>query len=376
MMDDARLDRQEGVQVSSLMESRAVWHHKLQEASLPEFHGGIVVNFYDGIDGEDDSDSHSDSEEDSSEDGNADENCSSGDEEDPFQSSDAVSLPAHAVENNGELTIPTDREQSEQRKRKRKRKHRAVKKRRKWWRVCREYLGPGALIAVGYMDPGNWSTDIAGGSQYGYKLLFVVLFSSIMAMFLQYLSLKAGLATGRDLAQICRDSYPRPVSLFLWFAMEIAIMATDVAEVLGSAVALKLLFGLPLVAGVCLTACDVLVFLALNGRHFRYLEAGVALLVLLITVSFAAQVAMSRPVAIDLLLGLLPSAQLATNKGMLFLGVGILGATVMPHNLFLHSSIVLTRYECHVVLRVLTFVNPFRLRWRQRTELFDAPRRP
>lgn len=340
------------------MGSHAVWHHKLQEASLPEFHGGIVVNFYEDIDGEE----HSDSDEDSSDYEGADGNSSSGDDEDPFESSDAVSLPTHVVDNNGELTIPIDREHNVQRKR--KRKHRAVKKRRSWWRVCREYLGPGALIAVGYMDPGNWSTDIAGGSQYGYKLLFVVLFSSIMAMFLQYLSLKAGLATGRDLAQICRDSYPRPVSLFLWFAMEIAIMATDVAEVLGSAVALKLLFGLPLVAGVCLTACDVLVFLALNGRHFRYLEAGVALLVLLITVSFAAQVAMSRPVAVDLLLGLLPSAQLATNKGMLFLGVGILGATVMPHNLFLHSSIVLTRYECLVVLRVLTFVYPFRLRWR------------
>lgn len=328
-------DLPEEVHDSSLT-NHGVWRHKLHEASLPEFHGGIVVNFYDGVDDDDGSDEGLSSE-------NEDDDCNSSysDEEGGLSSSDAVSLNAHAVENDGDSTIPTGCPQKPHRRR--GKNNRTIRKRRSWWRVCREYLGPGALVAVGYMDPGNWSTDIAGGSQFGYKLLFVVLFSSVMAMFLQYLSLKAGLATGRDLAQICRDSYPRPISLFLWFAMEIAIMATDVAEVLGSAVALKLLFGLPLVAGVCLTACDVLVFLALNGRHFRYLEAGVALLVLLITVSFAAQVAMSRPVAVDLLLGLLPSSQLATNKDMLFLGVGILGATVMPHNLFLHSSIVLTR---------------------------------
>lgn len=322
----------------------SVWRHKLQDVSLPEFHGGIVVNFYDEVDDEERSDDFEEDDAEGSQQGDYDEN-------DFYANSDTAQLHAAGIDPSSKTVDVSNPALSLNENKRRRRKRRepsldsssSASQRNNWWRVCREYLGPGALVAVGYMDPGNWSTDIAGGSQFGYSLLFVVLLSSLMAMFLQYLSLKAGLATGRDLAQICRDSYPRPVSLFLWVAMEIAIMATDIAEVLGSAVAMKLLFGLPLIAGVCLTACDVIVFLALNGRHFRYLEAGVALLVLLITVAFAVQVGLSRPVAIELLAGFLPSASLATNKKMLFLAVGILGATVMPHNLFLHSSIVLTR---------------------------------
>ena len=212
-----------------------------------------------------------------------------------------------------------------------------------WWQAMRGYIGPGALVAVGYMDPGNWSTAIAGGSAFGYTLLFVVLLSSLMAMFLQVLSLRVGLATNRDLAQACRDSYPKHLVTVLWIVMEVAICATDVAEVIGSAVALKLLFGLPLVGGVCLTAADVLVILFMNGKSFRILEILVGLLILVITISFIVQLAMSKPEAVPLLTGFLPSTELLTNKDMLFIAVGIIGATVMPHNLFLHSSIILTR---------------------------------
>ncbi len=212
-----------------------------------------------------------------------------------------------------------------------------------WWAKMRTYIGPGALVAVGYMDPGNWSTAIAGGSAYGYTLLFVVLLSSLMAMFLQVLALKVGLATNRDLAQACRDAYPKEVVAVLWVVMEVAICATDIAEVIGSAVALKLLFGLPLVIGVCITAADVLLLLFMNGRSFRFLEIIVGLLILVITISFITQLFLSQPDAGPLFLGFLPSTELITNKQMLFIGVGIIGATVMPHNLFLHSSIVLTR---------------------------------
>lgn len=212
-----------------------------------------------------------------------------------------------------------------------------------WWKTMRSYIGPGALVAVGYMDPGNWSTAIAGGSAYGYTLLFVVLLSSLFAMFLQVLALKVGLATNRDLAQACRDSYPKPLVAVLWVVMEVAICATDIAEVIGSAVALKLLFGLPLVVGVCITAADVLLVLFMNGKKFRLLEAIVGLLILVITVCFIIQLILSRPHAVPLLMGFLPSTELLTNKSMLFIGVGIIGATVMPHNLFLHSSVILTR---------------------------------
>jgi manganese transport protein len=212
-----------------------------------------------------------------------------------------------------------------------------------WCKIMFKYAGPGTLVAVGYMDPGNWSTDIAGGSSFGYSLLFIILLSSLMAMFLQVLSLKLGLATNRDLAQVCRDSYSRPVVIMLWIISEIAICATDIAEVIGSAIAMKLLFGLPLVYGVCITALDVLVILFLNGKNFRILELIVATLVGLITVCFIAQLIISKPEAIPLLKGFLPSRELLENKEMLYIGVGIIGATVMPHNLFLHSSIILTR---------------------------------
>lgn len=212
-----------------------------------------------------------------------------------------------------------------------------------WYTLISKYVGPGALVAVGYMDPGNWSTDIAGGSAFGYTLLSVILLSSVIAMFLQYLSLKAGLATGRDLAQICRDSYSTPVVYLLWIIMEVAICATDIAEVIGSAVALKLMFGLPLVYGVVLTAADILVFLCLSGRHLRVIELFVAVLIAVITFCFTAQVVLSQPNLGDLIQGFVPSTELVTNRDMLFVGVGILGATVMPHNLFLHSSLVLTR---------------------------------
>ena len=211
------------------------------------------------------------------------------------------------------------------------------------WRKLAAYFGPGLLVAVGYMDPGNWSTDIAGGSGFGYSLLFVVSVSSLMAMFLQALALKCGLVARRDLAQCCRDSYPWPVCYLLWFIAECAIIATDLAEVIGSAIALKLLFQLPLIAGVALTAVDVLLFLFLIGRSIKVIEAVVGCLILLITVCFCVQMSMSKPPAIPLLLGFLPSEQIFNDPGCLFVAVGIIGATVMPHNLFLHSSIVLTR---------------------------------
>lgn len=198
-----------------------------------------------------------------------------------------------------------------------------------WWKQLKGYVGPGALVAVGYMDPGNWSTDIAGGSAFGYKLLFVVLLSSLFAMFLQVLALRVGLATSRDLAQACRDAYPYPVVLLLWVVIEVAICATDVAEVIGSAVALNLLFGLPLIAGVCITAVDVLLILFLNGRNFRVIEIIVGVLVLIITSCFAIQLGMSKPAAVPLFLGFVPTSELVSNKDMLFVAVGIIGATVM-----------------------------------------------
>ena len=174
----------------------------------------------------------------------------------------------------------------------------------------KSYIGPGALVAVGYMDPGNWSTDIAGGSMFGYKLLFVILLSSLMAMFLQHLSLKAGLATGRDLAQICRDSYPNYIVYSLGVIMEVAICATDVAEVLGSAIVLKLLFNCPLIAGCCITAVDVVLLLMINGKRFRLMEAIIGGLILIITLSFAIQLGLSKPTAGPLFRGFLPTSEL------------------------------------------------------------------
>ena len=205
------------------------------------------------------------------------------------------------------------------------------------------FAGPGYLVAVGYMDPGNWATDIGGGSQFGYALLSVVILSSLLAIFVQALSAKLGIATGRDLAQACRESYSRPVALTLWFLGEIAIAACDLAEVLGSAVALKLLFGIPLLAGVLITGADVLIVLALQGRGFRWIEALVITLIATIAACFAYELFFAQPLWREAATGLLPPLRLLHDRDMLYLAIGILGATVMPHNLYLHSSIVQTR---------------------------------
>jgi manganese transport protein len=205
------------------------------------------------------------------------------------------------------------------------------------------FAGPGYLVAVGYMDPGNWATDIGGGSKFGYTLLSVVLISNLIAMFLQALSAKLGIATGRDLAQACRDHYSRRTAVALWVICETAIAACDLAEVLGSAVALKLLFGLPLLAGVLITAFDVLIVLALQGRGFRIIEAFVITLIASIAACFAYEIFFAQPLWREAALGFLPRVEILRNREMLYIAIGILGATVMPHNLYLHSSIVQTR---------------------------------
>ncbi len=205
------------------------------------------------------------------------------------------------------------------------------------------FVGPGLMVAVGYMDPGNWATDLAGGARFGYTLLAVVLIANLMAIVLQRLSLKLGIVTGRDLAQACRDHYSRRVTLGLWVLCEIAIAACDLAEVIGSAIALNLLFGLPLVLGVMITALDVVAILFLQHKGFRALEAVVAALILTIGAGFAYELYASRPAPAAVLAGLLPRTEIVTNPAMLYLAIGILGATVMPHNLYLHSSIVQTR---------------------------------
>ena len=215
-----------------------------------------------------------------------------------------------------------------------------------FYRKALAFAGPGFLVAVGYMDPGNWATDLAGGSKYNYTLLSVIMISNFMAILLQSLSLKLGIATGRDLAQACRDHYSRPVSFFLWVICELAIAACDLAEVIGSAIALNLLFGIPLIWGVCITALDVLLILLLQNKGFRYTEALVIALVLTIGVCFGLEIIFSRPDLLGIATGFLPSPQIVMNPDMLYIAMGILGATVMPHNLYLHSSIVQTRlYE-------------------------------
>jgi manganese transport protein len=212
-----------------------------------------------------------------------------------------------------------------------------------WFRKILAFAGPGYLVAVGYMDPGNWATDIGGGSKFGYTLLSVILISNLMAMFLQALSAKLGIATGRDLAQACREHYSRRTGIFLWVVCEIAIAACDLAEVLGSAVALKLLFGLPLLAGVLITALDVLIVLALQGRGFRLVEAFVITLIASIAACFAYEIFFAHPLWREAAIGFIPRAEILRNREMLYIAIGILGATVMPHNLYLHSSIVQTR---------------------------------
>ncbi len=212
-----------------------------------------------------------------------------------------------------------------------------------WFRKILAFAGPGYLVAVGYMDPGNWATDIGGGSKFGYTLLSVVLISNMLAMFLQALSAKLGIATGRDLAQACRDHYSRRMSLFLWVACELAIAACDLAEVLGSAVALNLLFHIPLLLGVLLTAFDVLIVLAMQGRGFRLIEAFVITLIASIGLCFTYEIFFAHPIWREAAHGFVPRAEILRNKEMLYIAIGILGATVMPHNLYLHSSIVQTR---------------------------------
>jgi len=206
------------------------------------------------------------------------------------------------------------------------------------------FAGPGFLISVGYMDPGNWATDLAAGSSYNYTLLFVVMLSNLLAILLQSLALKLGIATERDLAQACRDHFARPISHALWVLCEIAIAACDLAEVIGSAIALQLLFGIPLLWGVCITGADVLLILLLQGRGFRYVEALIISLIAVIAVVFGIEVVLSRPeLAAIVRWSLVPSPQILADAGMLYIAIGILGATVMPHNLYLHSAVVQTR---------------------------------
>ena len=212
-----------------------------------------------------------------------------------------------------------------------------------FWRKLFAFAGPGYLVAVGYMDPGNWATDLAGGAQYGYALLSVIMISNLMAILLQALAARLGIASGRDLAQACRDSYSRPTTIVLWVLCEIAIAACDLAEVIGAAIALNLLFGLPLVWGVCLTALDVLLVLFLQHHGFRYVEALVVALICLIAGSFAVELWLARPDYGAVAVGFIPQARILSDRNMLYIAISILGATVMPHNLYLHSSIVQTR---------------------------------
>src|SRR6201996_2065956 len=243
-----------------------------------------------------------------------------------------------------------------------------------FWKKLAAFSGPGFLVAVGYMDPGNWATDLQGGAPFGYLLLSVILLSNFMAVLLQHLCIKLGIVTGRDLAQACRDHYPLPIVWFLWFLCaiaiapsrptaspdpsplplvwflwflcEIAIAACDLAEVVGSAIGLQLLFGIPLVWGCFFMCADVLAVLYLQNKGFRYIEALVAVLIATIGLCFAAELFWSKPSLPAVLGGFIPSHELLHNRDMLYVAIGILGATVMPHNLYLHSSIVQTRkYE-------------------------------
>ena len=216
----------------------------------------------------------------------------------------------------------------------------------RWWRKILAFAGPGYLVAVGYMDPGNWATDLAGGSAFGYTLLSVILLSNLMAVLLQGLASKLGIVTGRDLAQACRDHYSRGTNIMLWLLCEIAIAACDLAEVIGAAIALNLLFGVPLTWGVVLTALDVMLVLFLQNKGFRLLEALVVALVATIGLCFLFEIIRSKPDLAGVAAGFIPRSEIVRNRNMLYIAISILGATVMPHNLYLHSSIVQTRrYE-------------------------------
>lgn len=221
--------------------------------------------------------------------------------------------------------------------------HRSVQLPKGTWRRFAAFLGPGYLVAVGYMDPGNWATSLAGGSKFGYTLLVVALVSNLMAVVLQSLCARLAIASGRDLAQACRDAFPRFVSIPLWLAAEIAIIATDIAEVIGTAIGLNLLFGIPLELGVLITALDVFLILWLQTKGFRWLEAFIITLLGVIAVCFGLQIAMADPIWSDVIKGFAPTTEILRNPEMLYLALGILGATVMPHNLYLHSAIVQTR---------------------------------
>src|SRR2546430_1220259 len=215
-----------------------------------------------------------------------------------------------------------------------------------FWRKLLAFSGPGYLVAVGYTDPGNWATDLAGGSAFGYTLLSIILLSNLMAILLQALCARLGIATQRDLAQACHDHYSQPVSIALWIICELAICACDLAEVIGSAIALNLLFGIPIVIGVCITALDVLAVLYLQNKGFRYIEALVVVLILTIGGCFLFEVIFSKPELRAVLSGFIPHTEIVSHRDMLYIAIGILGATVMPHNLYLHSSVVQTRaYE-------------------------------
>ena len=212
-----------------------------------------------------------------------------------------------------------------------------------WVRRLLAFAGPGYLVSVGYMDPGNWATDLAGGSKFGYTLLSVVPLSNLMAILLQALAARLGIVTDRDLAQACRATYSRPVNMLLWLACEAAIIACDLAEVIGTAIALKLLFGIPLIGGALLAALDAFLLLILMNRGFRFLEAFVIALLVVIAACFTIQIAAAAPPVAAMLRGFVPSSEIFTNPEMLYIAIGIIGATVMPHNLYLHSSIVQTR---------------------------------
>lgn len=212
-----------------------------------------------------------------------------------------------------------------------------------FWRKMFAFAGPGYLVSVGYMDPGNWATDIAGGSAFGYTLLSVILLSNLMAILLQALTVRLGVAAGLDLAQACRREYPKPIGIALWFLCEIAICACDLAEIIGTAIALQLLFGIDLVTGVCLTALDTLIILVLQSKGFRYLEAFIVAMIVIVAGCFLIDILWAQPGFGDIMGGFVPTTEIIRNPEMLYIAIGILGATVMPHNLYLHSAIVKTR---------------------------------
>jgi manganese transport protein len=212
-----------------------------------------------------------------------------------------------------------------------------------WLRRLLAFAGPGYMVSVGYMDPGNWATDLAGGAQFGYTLLSVILLSNVMAILLQALAARLGIVTDRDLAQACRDSFSKPVNITLWLACEAAIIACDLAEVIGTAIALQLLFGIPLIGGALIAALDAFLLLLLMNKGFRFLEAFVIALLIVIAICFTVQILAAAPPVAAVLHGFLPSSAVVTNPAMLYIAIGIIGATVMPHNLYLHSSIVQTR---------------------------------